>query len=424
MNQNSKGEGIIKGSFYMILALGITGFSLFLFQILAARKIGKEEFGKLSIFYSLFFLLADFFSSGFRDFLSVELPKISDKEKLKDFLKKFFSSFIFYSILFYILLLLFSPIFVKKFFDENFLTFFLFSLCFLFMFSTIFLRGAILGFRKISYVAISNLSFGILIFILGIYFYLKESKLIHFEISYLISVSLTFPLTLYLLKRLSPFYFSFNLKEIIFPKNPLMMSSVNSILESYFYIGIILMKIKNSPYGDIGTLSAILTFFLGIKTLYTGIFIPLLPNLSYVLWVEKKEKFYKYLKVVGILIILTFLLLLILSLTILPSLWQIFFGKGYKFQKIDFVLISIIISIYLMIRLLSRAFFAMREINYIFFTIILFLILLSLIFFLLPLKPLISIEISFLFSSLVSLLLLYLKLKNLEHSFFKISSGE
>ncbi|MEO0259648.1 MAG: hypothetical protein ABIM77_02775 [candidate division WOR-3 bacterium] len=421
MNQNSKGEGIVKGSFYMILALGITGFSLFLFQILAARKIGKEEFGKLSIFYSLFFLLADFFSSGFRDFSSVELSKIFDKEKLKDFLKKYFSSFIFYSIAFYTLIFLLSPLFLKKFFDKNFVNFFLFSLCFLFMFSTIFLRGALLGFRKISYVAISNLSFGILILISGLYFYLRESKLIHFEISYLISVFLTFPLTLYLLKRLTPFYLSFNFKEIILPKNPLMMSSVNSILESYFYIGIILMKIKNAPYGDIGTLSAILTFFLGIKTLFTGIFIPLLPNLSYVLSLEKKEKFYKYIKLTGFLIILTLLLLLILSFTILPSLWQIFFGKGYKFQKIDFVLISIIISIYLMIRLLSRAFFAIKEINYIFFTIIIFLILLSLVFFLLPLKPLISIEISFLFSSFIVFFLLYLRLKNFS---FKISSGE
>jgi O-antigen/teichoic acid export membrane protein len=405
-----KREGLLKGSIYMIFALAFNGISLFLFQILSARSIGKEEFGKLSLFYSLFFFLADFLSSGFRDFSASYLPEIQKKEIKEEFLKKYFFSFSFYSIFFYVLLWIFSPFLIKKFFEGKTLNFFIFSLCFLFMFSTIFLRGLLLGFLKITYVAFSNISFGITLIVFGIIFYLKKGKLIHFQISYLISTFLTFPITIYFLKKISNFYFSTNFKSLIFPKIPLMMSTVNSILESYFYIGIILMKIKNIPYSEIGILSAILTFFLGIKTIYTGIFIPLLPNLSYALSENKKQKFYKYLKIVTILIITTLLILLISSITFLPSLWQFFFGKGFKFKKLDFSLISIIVSIYLIIRLLSRAFFAIKEIKYIFFSSIFFLLLLLIFFLIIPLSGIKIFEISFLISSIILFLILFLKM--------------
>lgn len=413
MNISEKGEGVRKGSFYMFLALSFTGASLFLFQILAARKIGKVEFGKLGVFYSLFTFLASFLASGFRDFIAVNLPGIFEEEKLKSFLKKVFFSFLFYSFIFYLLLWIISPLFLYRFFDKDILTFFLFSLCFLFLFSLMFIRGILFGFRKISYVAISHSIFGFFILLTGIFFYFFKSNIFHFEFSYLLSLLVPFPITLYLIKRLSPLYFNLNLRNVIPFKNPILMSTINSILETYFYVGILLMKIKNTPYSQIGLFNAILTFFMGIKTLYTAIFMPLLPNLSYAISQKNERLFKHYIKRVVTLIILTLLILLILSFNFLPSLWNLLFGKEFYFYKIDFILISIIISVYLALRLLSRAFFAIKEVNYIFASFIVFLFLLSIIFFLLPFKPLLSIEISFLISSLIVLLVLYLKINKI-----------
>lgn len=410
MSIPDQGEGVRKGSFYMLIALSITGVSLFLFNVLAARSIGKSEFGKLGVFYSLFSFIASFLASGFRDLIAVTIPGIREKKTLNKFLEKTFSSFLFYFIIFYILVWVLSPAFIQRFFDTQITSFSLFSLCFIFLFSLMFTRGILLGFRKISYVAISHSIYGILILITGIFFYLTSGRLFHFESAYLFSLLIPIPVTIYLLKKISPLKLNFNLKNIISPWNPLLMSTINSILEAYFYIGILLMKIKNSPYSEIGLFNATLTFFMGVKTFYSAIFMPLLPNLSYAISKKDKRLFIHYIKRIGILIMLTLIILLILSSTFLPSLWNMIFGKGFYFQKIDFILISIIISLYLLLRLFSRAFFAIKEINYIFFSFIIFTVLLALLFFLSPLSPIISIEISFLLSSFITLLFLYLRI--------------
>lgn len=409
MNLEEKGEGVRKGSLYMLFALSFVGVSLFLFQIISARKIGKSDFGKLGVFYSLFSFLADFLASGFRDFIAVSIPGIFEEEKLKEFIGKVFFSFLFYSLLFYLLLWIFSPFFLAKFFDQNILSFFLFSLCFIFLFSVMFIRGILFGFRRISYVAISQLTFGILILITGISLYFfKNSKIFHFELSYVISLFFPLPVTFYLVKRVSPIYLNF--KNLINLKTPIYMSTINAILETYFYIGILLMKVKNTPYEQIGIFNAMLTFFMGVKTFYSAIFMPLLPNLSYVLAKKDRRLFKHYTKRVISLIIITFLIMFGLSITFLPSLWNFLFGKGFKFYKIDFILLSIIISIYLMLRLLSRIYFALKEISYIFYSFLAFLFLLPALFFLLPLSSLLAIEISFLITSSILLFILSFKI--------------
>ncbi len=384
MSIPDQGEGVRKGSFYMLIALSITGVSLFIFNVLAARSIGKSEFGKLGVFYSLFSFIASFLASGFRDLIAVTIPGIHEKTTLNKFLEKSLSSFLFYFIIFYILIWVLSPVLINKFFDNHITNFSLFSLCFIFLLSLMFIRGILLGFRKISYLAISHSIYGIFTLLTGIFFYLISGKLFHFEFAYLLSLLIPIPVTIYLLKKISPLKFNFNFKNIIFPGNPLLMSTINSILESYFYIGILLMKVKNSPYSDIGLFNATLTFFMGVKTFYSAIFMPLLPNLSYAISKKDKRLFIHYIKRISILIIFTLIAFLILSSTFLPSLWNMIFGKGFYFQEIDFILISIIISLYLLLRLFSRAFFAIKEISYIFISFVIFIFLLTLLFFLFP----------------------------------------
>lgn len=361
-DKNITGEGVIKGSIYIIIGQVIAGIFLFLFQTLTGRWLGVKYYGILNILYSSIIISKVFITDGVTHGLTryISFFQAKDlKEKIKDAIQ--ISSFIY--LIMILIFLLFAIIFREKmlntFFNNMEIIYFQFVLGVLSLSFYYFYNGLLRGNRRFSIFSIGSVinAISMLLIICLLIPYLKLQK-VHAGWSFVIS-----PLIPIL-------YFRLALKnKIITPdlQNPsrfdsgivqfIIMSTLIAALNTWIVrSGPILLKIVGKGNSDslAGLFSATIMPLNLVRALNISFLGALFPNLTRAYSLENENLIRRYTyKSLGVVIIMA------ISITLFYYFFgaqtiRLLYGKEFSVsQSIAFIL-SLGMSLLLIGMLLSR----------------------------------------------------------------------
>lgn len=165
-------EGVRKGSLYQLLGLGAGGAFLFLFNVIAARKLGPSGYGIMSVLYSLITVITPLLAGGIRlgtiKFISTFEAR-NEKYKIQATIRNSVVFLIPFLVLFLMVALVIRDPIKDKYLNHSFFLFLIFILSvFLRSFASL-VRGVIQGLREFKYniITIGIEYFSMLLFLLG-----------------------------------------------------------------------------------------------------------------------------------------------------------------------------------------------------------------------------------------------------------------
>ncbi len=410
-------KGLFGGTFWSFIGLVANSIFVFFYLSLVGKKAGPEILGMVGVFYSFYMFISFLFGSGFRDYVVRKISKYAAKneyKKVKNLVDEAVSYLIFVLILNIFLFLIFNWLILKKLFNGNYFLFFSSFLCFFLLTFGIVGRGFVVGKKIFSAFGILFFLRGFLLFFSGLFFYIKGLKDLKFYIYPFIiaefSNFILYAFYLIYLKRGIFFKINFNL-----PLNEIFsMSFSNSVLNSFFTLPLILLKIKNVSENLIGNFTAEISAFRGLRVFFASFFVPAYPAISSSYYKGDKKNFRK---IIYLSFSLIFFFVAIFTFFIVlwgQSFLYIFFPKkDFIFYKKEFLLLSVSLLFHLITRFFTRVFFGSERHNFVWKVLFLWVLILVIPYLLIKTKNEINLILIFLIISTLisSLIFAYLFLK-------------
>ena len=361
-DRDNKGEGVIRGSIYIIIGQLIAGVFLFLFQTLTGRWLGVKYYGILNILYSYILVFNVFMTNGVTHGLTRYISFFQAKDlktKIKDTIQ--ISSLIYLiSMLFFLLIvIIFRKKILNNFFNNMETIYFQFLLGVLSLSVYTFYDGLLRGNRRF-YISSIGFSIKALSMLLIVFLIIPILKLLKIHAGWSFVIAPIIPI----------FYFKMALKNtIVSPdfKNPnefdieivkfIIMSCLIAALNTWIVrSGPILLKVVGKENSDslAGLFSATMMPLNFIRTLVLSLLGALFPNLTraYSLKNENLIKRYTY-KSLGVVIILVVSVILFYYF-LGPQTIRLLYGKDFSISRYNTTILSLAISLLLLGMLLSR----------------------------------------------------------------------
>ncbi len=361
-DRDIKGEGVIRGSIYIIIGQVIAGIFLFLFQILTGRWLGVKYYGILNILYSYILVFNVFMTNGVTHGLTryISFFQAKDlKNKIKDTIQISSLIYLIFILFFLLIAIIFRKKILNNFFNNMETLYFQFILGVLSLSLYSFYDGLLRGNRRFY---ISSIGFVIkaLSMLIIVFLIIPCLKLLKIHAGWSFVIAPIIPI----------FYFKMVLKNtIISPdfKNPnefdtkivkfIIMSCIIAVLNTWIVrSGPILLKVVGKANSDslAGLFSATMMPLNFVRTLVLAFLGALFPNLTraYSLKNENLIKRYTY-KSLGVVI------MLVVSVTLFyyflgPQTIKLLYGKDFSISRSTAFILSLAISLLLLGMLLSR----------------------------------------------------------------------
>jgi stage V sporulation protein B len=365
------GEGVIKGSIYIIIGQGVAGIFLFLFQTLTGRWLGVKYYGIINILYSAIIIsnvfITDGVSHGLAKYISLFQAK-NLKKKIEDTIQISFLIYLILILTFLLVAIIFRKKILNNFFNNMELIYFHFILGVLSLSLYSFYNGLLRGYRRFRTFSIGFTinSISMLIILLLVIPYLKLQK-IHAGWSFVISPIIPI------------IFFKLAIKnKITFPdlKKPCklnpdivkftLMSCLIAVLTTWIVrSGPILLKIVGDGNSDslAGLFSAVMMPLNLLRTVIISFLGALFPNLTraYSLNDENLIRRYVY-KSLGIVMLITASVILFYYF-LGPQIIRLLYGEEFSVSRSIAFILSIAMSFLLLGTLLSRILMA-RDTTY------------------------------------------------------------
>ncbi len=395
-------QGVRKGTIFNIFGQYGAAFFIFLFQVIAARFLGPSKFGLLSLLYSLIMTFKIVLSSGARDTLMKNIPyyqAIGDEEALNTVYKKSTLIFSILAGLFLLISLSLSQPISLKLFDDNLILLFEFILGVLLLSSFRFFLSVVEGRREFHLVSLFLVSHRIFLLIGIIIGLMIEKSAVSTGAG--IALSPVIPLLILLVLTFSRNWFSISGKQK--PIKGLELFIIEISLLNFF--GIFLLRLGPLMLKLLGGENA--NFYNG---LYIAIFMPLnlmrgilialftslFPNISRAFGEKNKEQIKRYIRKSTFIVLYVIISISLVFLLWGPAIVKLLYGKSYEVQRLDCILISLMIGFYMFARLINRILVAGGKYRVSLFSIIgsLFVAIIAVV--LLEMSPMIRVELSLL----------------------------
>ncbi|MCK4575259.1 oligosaccharide flippase family protein [candidate division WOR-3 bacterium] len=394
-------ENIKKGTFINLIAYTLSGLFLLFFNILAARGLGTEQFGIISVLWTSIMVVSRFLTTGIKDgstrFISHQEAINDQKGMTKVFLTNL--KFIVWVTVFFLLIsLIFFKILTFNLFSGYFILYLFFLLSSTFYFLLFFLRGTLQGLRELKDNAISIIIeySTLLIFLLILFYFLKTDIFLAGLCILLAPISSLFFIAFITSKHRK----RFSQKSASLPDTKTLMlfviptSFINFSSGFIVLLGPILIKFLGD-FALAGIFTASLMIFKGAKTALTALFISIFPHLSRQEALKNYQMLNRIIRNGLIFISVVFIALIIAALTFGQTLLRLLFGNEFVLGKIHLFLMSLFTGFFLLSELFNRILLAKSMIKELIISwVIAFGCLIILL--LLPLEPLIRVEISLL----------------------------
>jgi len=399
-------QGVKKGSIYSLIGQGGAAFFVFLFQAIAARMLGTSRFGLLSLLYSLILTFSTILSSGVRDTLIRNISFFDDSGEERK-LKYAFRNALYIFSIFIGIFISFTIIFLRpistRLFDGKVILLFEF------------LIGAFLiaNFRVFSSIIEGHREFHLFSFFLVLQsFFLFIGVLLGLLFNRTVvstglglSLSPIIPLSLlfFLIAKKRWFYTGGEVSPIERIRIFIIEISILNFLDIFLLrFGPLLIKVFggiNANYYN-GLYSAIFMPLNFTRTLMIALFISIFPNIARAFGRKDKNLIRRYVSKGMALVIGTVIIVTIIFYLWGPLIVRIIYGKGYIVNRVDCVLISLIMGFYLLGRLNNRILIAGGKYRISLFSLIGALVITIILSLLLKIPIMLRVEFSLLFGSL------------------------
>jgi O-antigen/teichoic acid export membrane protein len=355
-------QGVRKGSIYVLLGQGVASVFLFLFQMLAGRWLGVENYGLLNILYSAIFIVTILVISGVSQGLIRYIAFFeakNDSEGLRQLIKTSFITYLMFLFGALSISILFKNLFLEKLFDNNLILLFQYLIGVLFLSLFRFYDGIIQGYRKFHIFSLGRAikefaMFGILVIIVR---YLRLSAI---DAGWSIAISPLIGLLFILLAAKSPYpLIKWKASDKLNPKiiRFILLTGLIALLDQWIIrLGPLLLKICGGTKADYyaGLFSAIIMPLNLARTVVLALIIALFPNLSRAYSLKDKNLIRRYIlksvSIVGVLVIL----IIPVYYAFGPKIVSLIFGAEYTVQRSDSILLALVISLFLYGILLSK----------------------------------------------------------------------
>jgi len=414
-------ENIKKGTFLNFIAYTLSGLFMFLFNIIAARNLGPEKFGIISIMWSSIIIATRFLTAGIKDgtvkFIS-HYEATNDKGGMTRALITNLKFTVAVSLFFLFISFLSWKILIYNLFSGYLSLYIFFLISSTLYFLIYFTRGLLQGLRELKDSAISVIiEYSVMVISLIVFFtFAKDVRLAGLSILlgplfslFFISSAIT-----KLKKRFSSESSSHpdtkTLLHFVIPTSFINFSS--GFITS---LGPLFIKFLGD-FTLAGIFTASLVIFKGARTVISAIFISIFPHLSRQEALKNYETLNRIIRSGFIFIVVVFVILVIVSLTIGNTVIEFIYGKEFTIERVHLFLMSLFTGFFLLSELFNRVLLVKSMIKELIISwFIAFGILVILLF--MPLTPLFRVEIALLgagFSAFIGMFI-FLYLKRREH---------
>ncbi len=353
-------QGVKKGSIYSLIGQGGAAFFVFLFQAIAARMLGTARFGSLSLFYSLVLMFAAVLSSGINDTIvkNISFYEAARKDKEIRFVyRRSIFLFVIFSAILTVLVVIFLRYISLRFFDGKVIIAFEFLIgVLLFSIYRIFF-SVIIGKREFHFVSLFLILQSMFLLIGVLVGLLFRKDVVTANMGIALSPIIPLILVVTLISRNG--WVSFR-GETSFIKGVnifIIGMSILSFLDIFLLrLGPVLIKLLGGVNANFynGLYSAIFMPLSFTRTITIALFTSLFPNISRAFGENNMEQVRRYvLKSTGL------VLGIVTAVSIIFYFWgpiivRIIYGSNYVVNRIDCVLISLVLGFYLLGRLNNR----------------------------------------------------------------------
>jgi len=406
-------QGMKKGVTFYLTGQIISGVFLLVFNISAARILGPEKYGILSVFYALLLTISTLMSGGMHDGMVKYISAYqSEKKGIGGILKEGFLFFLATYIIVFLVFFIGKRYFAVKFFNGNMFIIYTFIIGIFLLPAWTYGFSTLEGLREFSYVAITSSTVYVLMSGIFIAFIYLTGRKEVFAGIYAITFSLLFGVILSGLFILNKGKIHFSpLGKGVFYKFLGIATLLNFLDVFILRSPPIFIKLFGGSMGDklAGIFSSIFSLVNSSRTLLLAVFSVLMPHIALAEGGKNPELARQYIKR-GFLYVFPLVggMMLIFALWG-PEIIRLVYGNKFIISRINVVLVTLIMSFYLTARLANRIFVGkgiVRENLYYIFGVNIFLIILL---FFIKISPLLRVEIAFNIALLTYNLILWKK---------------
>ncbi len=393
-------ENIKKGTFLNFIAYTLSGLFFFAFKIIAARGLGPEKFGIISVMLATVWVISRLLATGIKDGATRFIAHHEATNDTEGMAKVFLDCVKFTAVVSFLFLLVYLTLFTfltRRLFSEYLSLSLLFAGSCFFYFFLFFLRGVLQGLRELKDSAISIIvEFSVMLTALISFFLIaKDVRLAALAIFLAPLCSLAFILLTSIKHRKR---FSRSLSQSPHTKKLLAFiiptSFINFSSGFMTQLGPPLISFLAS-FSLAGVFTASLDIFKAARTALNALFISIFPHLSRQEALKNKQKLELMIRNGLLLVGLVFLMLVAVAATVGQTVVQFVYGKEFAIGRIHLIMMACFTGFFLLSELFNRILLAKSMIRQLSISwIIAFLVLVALLF--IPLSPLFRVEIAFL----------------------------
>ncbi len=395
-------QGVRKGTIFNILGQYGAAFFVFLFQVIAARFLGPSKFGLLSLLYSLIMTFKIVLSSGVRDTLMKNIPYYRTSKDSGDLRTVYSKATLVFSIfagIFLLITILFSSKIAFNFFDANLILLFEFILGVLLFSGFRFFLSIVEGHREFHIVSLFLIIQRFFIFIGIVVGLLLEKSVVSAGAGIALSPVIPTVILMILIGKRNWFSLKGNHKPVKGIELFIIeLSFLNFFSLFLLRLGPMMIKLIGGAHANYynGLYTAVFMPLNFMRSALIALSISLFPNISRAFGENNKEQIERYIKKSTIIV-----LSVITSVSLIFFLWgpgivQLVMGNSYIVQRLDCLLISLMVGFYMFARLINRILVAGGKYRVSLFSIIgsLFVAIIAVV--LLKMSPMIRVELSLL----------------------------
>lgn len=393
-------ENIRKGTILNFFAYTLSGIFFFAFKIIAARALGPEHFGIVSVMLATVWIISRFLSTGIKDgatrFIAHHEAIGDDRGMTRVFLDcvKFTISVSFFFLLIYLVLFAFLT---SRLFSEYLSLSILFAASSLLYFFLFFLRGVLQGLRELKDSALSIIiEFSVMLIALIVFFLIAEDLRLAALAIFLAPLSSLIFILLTSIKHRKRFAEEAS-------SEPRAKSLLGFIVPTSFInfssgfmtqLGPPLIRFLGG-FALAGVFTASLDIFKAARTALNALFISIFPHLSRQEALRNKEKLARMIRNGLLMVGSVFAIMIVVSAFFGQTIVQFVYGEEYAIARIHLIMMAFFTGFFLLSELFNRILLAKAMIRQLSISwIIASLVLIISLF--IPLSPLLRVEVAFL----------------------------
>jgi O-antigen/teichoic acid export membrane protein len=393
-------ESVRKGTIHNFFAYTASGIFFFAFKIIAARALGPERFGIISVMLATVWIISRFLATGIKDGATrfiAHHEAINDTRGMTKIFLDCVKFTIAVSLFFLLIFLVFFAFFTQRLFTGYLSLSVLFIGSCLLYFFLFFLRGVLQGIRELKDSAISIIiEFSVMLLaLIGFFLIARDLRLAALAIFFAPLSSLLFILFTGIKHRkrfaesAAEEPGSRKLLAFIIPT-----SFINFSSGFMTQLGPPLIRFLGS-FTLAGIFTASLDIFKAARTALNALFISIFPHLSRQEALKNEEKLARMIRNGLLLVGIVFVIMVVAAATVGQATVQFVYGKEFSIERIHLIMMAFFTGFFLLSELLNRILLAksmIRELS-ISWIIAFTVLVVSLLF---PLPPMLRVEIAFL----------------------------